>query len=404
MDSSQQRYWDWTFGAWGRLGGQSSAVAGRLNDISPDDIESIQVIKGPAAATIYGTEAANGVVQIITKKGASSGRSEFSGQTQFGTLSFRDAENRMPTNYFKDKTGAIVPWNGVQSENDRGTPMFKNGLTRLYNGVIAGARDQVRYYLSAGYENDYGIEPNNSLRQASMHANVDVAVNSKTDFAGSLNFVNLSEHLGADQGLSAMFITEFGHPLLFTAPAGRGFFSNFPPEVPQRLYDNAEGLHRFTTSGTLNNHLTSWFTQRAFVGIDSTNGEDASDRTLRAAGHCPAAVGRDRGRQYRSDAPSQYHHHGGLQRYRQGEFNVEPCIIDVDRRTVLQHRAQYELALGDRLPGAGRGDGELGNDRRAIAKPNHQHDHRRVWRAAIRLARSIVRLGRFARRQQQRIR
>ena len=64
----------------GRLGGQSSAVAGRLNDISPDDIESIQIIKGPAAATIYGTEAANGVMQIITKKGASSGRSEFSAQ------------------------------------------------------------------------------------------------------------------------------------------------------------------------------------------------------------------------------------------------------------------------------------------------------------------------------------
>jgi TonB-linked SusC/RagA family outer membrane protein len=259
----------------GRLGGQSSAVAGRLNDISPDDIESIQIIKGPAAATIYGTEAANGVVQIITKKGASSGRSEFSSQTQIGTLSFRDAENRMPTNYFKDKTsGAIVTWNGVKAEEDRGTPLFKNGLTRLYTGVLAGARDQVRYYVSAGFENDYGIEPNNSLRQASAHMNVDVAMNSKTDFSGSLNFVNLSEHLGADVGLSAMLGAELGHPLLWTSPAGRGFYSNFPPDVPQRLYDNADGVNRLTASGTLNNRLTSWFTQRAIVGLDYT-GEDA---------------------------------------------------------------------------------------------------------------------------------
>ena len=53
-----------------RRAGQSQ-VAGRLNDINPDDIESIEVISGPAAATIYGTEAANGVIQIITKKGAS---------------------------------------------------------------------------------------------------------------------------------------------------------------------------------------------------------------------------------------------------------------------------------------------------------------------------------------------
>jgi TonB-dependent SusC/RagA subfamily outer membrane receptor len=48
-------------------GSQNADVGGRLDDISPQDIESIEIIKGPAAATIYGTEAANGVIQIITK-------------------------------------------------------------------------------------------------------------------------------------------------------------------------------------------------------------------------------------------------------------------------------------------------------------------------------------------------
>ncbi len=42
----------------------------RINDFDPDEIESIEVIKGPAAATLYGTEASNGVIQIITKRGA----------------------------------------------------------------------------------------------------------------------------------------------------------------------------------------------------------------------------------------------------------------------------------------------------------------------------------------------
>ncbi|MGW8266328.1 MAG: TonB-dependent receptor plug domain-containing protein, partial [Longimicrobiales bacterium] len=42
----------------------------RLDDIDPASIESIEVIKGPAAATLYGTEASNGVIQIITKRGA----------------------------------------------------------------------------------------------------------------------------------------------------------------------------------------------------------------------------------------------------------------------------------------------------------------------------------------------
>src|SRR5215471_15296374 len=55
----------------GGLGSQGNPVESRMNDINPEDIESIEVIKGPAAASLYGTEAANGVIQIITKKGAS---------------------------------------------------------------------------------------------------------------------------------------------------------------------------------------------------------------------------------------------------------------------------------------------------------------------------------------------
>src|SRR4029078_4265156 len=50
-----------------------SGVISRLNDFNPEEIESIEILKGPAAATLYGTEAARGVINIITKKGASTG-------------------------------------------------------------------------------------------------------------------------------------------------------------------------------------------------------------------------------------------------------------------------------------------------------------------------------------------
>ena len=46
-----------------------NGATSRLQDIDPNTIESIEIIKGPAAATLYGTEASNGVIQIITKKG-----------------------------------------------------------------------------------------------------------------------------------------------------------------------------------------------------------------------------------------------------------------------------------------------------------------------------------------------
>ena len=49
--------------------GNTTRETSALDAINPDDIESIEVIKGPAAATLYGADAAAGVIQIITKKG-----------------------------------------------------------------------------------------------------------------------------------------------------------------------------------------------------------------------------------------------------------------------------------------------------------------------------------------------
>ena len=256
----------------GRLGGQSSNVGGRLNDISPEDIESIEIIKGPAAATIYGTEAANGVIQIITKKGVAGNRPQASLRVENGTIFLQDAAGRTPTNYAKDPTGAIIAWNGVQAEADRGTPIYKSGQTRRYDASLAGGREAVTYYVSTSYENDLGVEPNNSLRQGSFRANLNVQPSPTIDVSSSLGYVTLSSHLGADVGVSPLLGATVGHPLLF--PGGRGFYPNFTPEIPQTLYDNAQGVRRFVGSTTLTHRPASWFTHRVVVGMDET-GDDS---------------------------------------------------------------------------------------------------------------------------------
>ena len=256
----------------GGLGGQGSNIGGRLNDINPEDIESIEIIKGPAAATVYGTEAANGVIQIITKKGAVGRAPQVSMQIEQGTLHFRDAVSRIPTNYARQtSTGNIVEWNGVQTAIDSGRPIFKTGQTRRYSGSLSGGLDQTRYYLSSSYENDLGVEPNNGVRQFGFHANLNTAVRPSTDLATSLNFVSMSNRLGSDLGASGLLGSEVGHALLF--PATRGYFG-VPPEVPQDLYENRTSINRFIGSGTVVNRPTSWFVQRAILGLDYT-GEDA---------------------------------------------------------------------------------------------------------------------------------
>jgi TonB-dependent SusC/RagA subfamily outer membrane receptor len=247
-------------------GSQNADVGGRLNDISPEDIESIEIIKGPAAATIYGTEAANGVIQIITKKGQT-GAPRVSAQIQTGALYFRDPEGRVPTNLVPGEGGELVAWNGVKTEKDRGTPIFTNGQTRLYNLSVSGGMEQFNYYLSTVYQNDLGIEPNNSLRQFGSHANLTLTPNDKVDLGVSLNYIDRNAHLGADVGASPMLGAEMGHSLVFAG--SRGFYP-FPPEVPQHLYDNSQGINRFTGSATLNHRPATWFSHRLITGIDYT--------------------------------------------------------------------------------------------------------------------------------------
>ncbi len=256
----------------GRLGGQGSNVSGRLNDISPEDIESIEIIKGPAAATIYGTEAANGVIQIITKKGTAGARPQTSLVIEQGTISMRDAAGRVPTNYLKDPSGAIVTWNGVEEEKARGTPIYKTGQTRKYNASLSGGREALTYYVSTSYQNDLGVEPNNSLRQGTFRANLNVQPSPNLDFSSSLGYVSLSSHLGADIGVSPLLGAVVGHKLLF--PNARGFFPNFTPDIPQTLYDNAQGVRRFVGSATITHRPTSWLTHHVIVGVDET-GDDS---------------------------------------------------------------------------------------------------------------------------------
>jgi TonB-linked SusC/RagA family outer membrane protein len=258
----------------GGLSSQGASVAGRLNDIGPEDIERIEVIKGPAAATIYGTEASNGVIQIITKKGVRGARPVFTVQLEQGSIFFRDAADRLPTNYLRDADGNLVAWNAVRQEEERGTPLFRTGHARGIQGSISGGFDQARYYLSSSYDNDDGVEPNNELKQFSLHANVDVTPNAKLDIGTSLHYVDLRNRLGNDQGASTLFGANYGHILLPGMAPARGFYPGIAPEAIWSLFDNTQNVNRFTASSTVNHRPANWFSHRLLAGLDYT-GDDS---------------------------------------------------------------------------------------------------------------------------------
>jgi TonB-linked SusC/RagA family outer membrane protein len=248
---------------------QGGSQISRLNDVRPEDIESIEIIKGPAAATIYGTEASNGVVQIITKQGQAGGTPRWNASLRQGTQWFMNPEGRIPTNYGKDASGNIVTWNAVAQENARGTPIWTRGRLQGYSASVSGGVPTVRYFLSSTYDQDQGIEPNNHLRQFGGHANITLAPSEKLDIASSMNIVKGRTYLGADYGFGGFWGALYGSPL--TANTLTRGFNLAPPEVAWTQFENTQDVSRFTVSARLSHRPLPWLSQRLTVGLDDTN-------------------------------------------------------------------------------------------------------------------------------------
>jgi TonB-linked SusC/RagA family outer membrane protein len=257
------------------LSGPQSAgglVISRLNDIAPEDIQSIEIIKGPAAGTIYGTEASNGVIQIITKKGRAGGKPQIGLTVRQGTNWFQNPQGRIPSNFGLDANGAVVSQNLVQQESDRGTPIWKNGYNQGYNLSATGGSDAVQYYVSGSYDDDKGIDPTNRSRRFAGHANVSFPINDRLDIGTSLNYVRGKFHLGTDYQDGPFLNTLYGLPILASTPT-RGFLQAPPEAYYSGVFDNTQDLSRFTGSVTVNHRPAGWFSHRLTLGVDQT-GED----------------------------------------------------------------------------------------------------------------------------------
>src|SRR5438067_2869872 len=121
-----------------------------LNDIDPDEIESIEIVKGPSASTLYGTQAANGVIRITTKR-AKAGRTQWSFFDEEGQS--KDISD-YPGQYYSQgtdaATGAVrqcLPWQQVAS---------KCTITQLYSRNLF--RDAISTPLTTGYRGARGLQ------------------------------------------------------------------------------------------------------------------------------------------------------------------------------------------------------------------------------------------------------
>ena len=263
-----------------------SGVISRLNDFDPSEIENIEVLKGPAAATLYGTEAARGVINIITKKGAAGG-TKYSFQVQGGNNWFQNDEGRIPTNYCvqtsattcvnsNTATGTLLGLNVVKQEKARGTPIFRNGDIRNYAANVSGGSALFRFFAAGEVNNNEGAERTNERRQTSVRTNLNITPNTKIDVATSIGYINSRTQLSCEAGCGgAMWESMYSNPVnlpQFCAAGDLGCtyvrgFQSTPPEAFNVLYD-AQNLNRLTASATVQYRPFSWMTHRMAIGTD----------------------------------------------------------------------------------------------------------------------------------------
>lgn len=153
----------------GLEGGVRGQEYSRLADISPENIESIDVVKGPAAATLYGTEASGGVIRISTKRGQAQ-ETRYSLSVDYGGL--RDNTEYEPTMWNPRSLLGTAAEDTVYSMNLLETESpFRTGQIHSFQGNARGGGDVVRFFATGEWSQEQGYVPTNSTEKLQARTN-----------------------------------------------------------------------------------------------------------------------------------------------------------------------------------------------------------------------------------------
>ena len=250
------------------------SAASRLNDIDLRDIESIEVIKGPAATTLYGTEASNGVIRIVTRRGEVGGP-VFDVTVETGTM-------WLPERYITEawvpdpalcpsvpcaSVDQLLSVDLVEINKARGFgDVFTHGLTQRYNVAVRGGTELLRYSASLSRSDQDGVVDWNWDERSSVRASMQV--NATETFGFTLNGAYSESERGPPQNFWGSNFAWGGEPsTIFNDHPDRGFRTP-PEEFDPSEHSEIVTTERITWSLELNHETTDWLVHRLVAGAD----------------------------------------------------------------------------------------------------------------------------------------
>ena len=294
----------------------------RLSDIDPNQIESVEVVKGPSASTLYGTDAANGVIVITTKRGRV-GSARWDTYIQHGRISDHNTYPTAYTLFGHSPTGALrttalgncslpnvslgtcildsVAALNLFAEKDL-TPLHP-AYQEEYGAGVSGGSETLRYFLQGNYAGEQGVyrvpdfeitrllakngsipgeqlRPN-ALTRATFRGNMNLQLSPLADVAVSTVFISSAQRLPqTENNTTGLTSSAYGGPGYRTNGfiSGTTLFRNgYRAFTPGDMFQETVGqdINRFIGSISPNWRPLTWLTTRGNFGIDFINRVDS---------------------------------------------------------------------------------------------------------------------------------
>lgn len=229
--------------------------ASQGNDFNPEDIESISVLKGAAAAVLYGSDASNGAIIITTKKG-----SQNRGRVVYSTsLSLADAYG-YPENQTKYANGAYGTTNFYYKNHfgnkypegltfyDNYDAVLQTGITQKHSLSIDGGTDKFTIRASAAYTDQTGVVKTTDYTRFNISLSGKAEIKPWLEIEGSMQYATTT-NTKAPKGSSGVFGQALRWPIFddmrnYLADDGRHMRVSAPPYLDQDLTNPLFGLYK----------------------------------------------------------------------------------------------------------------------------------------------------------------
>ncbi len=295
-------------------------TASRLNDLDPSEVESIEVLRGPSAATEYGTDAANGVVVITTKHGRSGApRWAATAEEGLSTMPVHFPDNYYSWGHTTDGTHTATPCPLIASPptvfgtvgsitgtcavdsvtrwqplNHYETSLFGTGNRGHYELQVSGGGVQTQYFFGGGLTTELGavqmpqteaarlerergeavprdqLRPN-ALTDANVRGRMNAALGSIADVSISAAYLSATQR---SPGASVLLFSALSSSGIRDTLSGYSAYGGIFAPGATLAITGSEGVNRFTGGLSSTWRPATWLSTRSTVGLDDAGKTD----------------------------------------------------------------------------------------------------------------------------------